>query len=195
MAGRGHVLALLSLIPALAGCETLERMDYLDRFFEPPRYAGPVSAVEPQPDPVPAPVTGPEPLAGPIRAMEPRPDPVPAPAPDWSAQQAPARTMEARPQAAPSPKPDADSSVRLLVRQHPWLMRFWAELTAAQQLRVERQLHRADVQLAAEPADPAAIWDTMGLADRARLVFGSGPPFERPTPGKNRDGSTWAGSP
>ncbi len=195
MTGRGHALALLLLVPALAGCETLERMDYLDRFFEPSRYAGSVSAKEPQQDQALPPASGPEPLSSPIRAMEPRPDPVPAPTPDRPAQPSPARTMEARPQAAPSLEADAHASVPLLVRQHPWLMRFWAELTAAQQLRVERQLHRADVQLAAEPADPAAIWDTMGLADRAKLVFGSGPPSERPTPAKDRDGSTWAGSP
>jgi hypothetical protein len=89
---------------------------------------------------------------------------------------------------------DAESRTRLLVRQNPWLTRFWMELTPAQRARVERQLHRGNVRLAAERTEPAMAWDSMGLSDRAELVFGKGPSFERPAPAEGRSAPTLAGN-
>ena len=46
--GGAPVLLLLLLAPAVAGCETMERMDFWDRFFEAsPRLATSVAAMEP----------------------------------------------------------------------------------------------------------------------------------------------------
>lgn len=197
----------------------MERMDYWDRFFEPPTLQGPVAAMEPRPDPAPAPPVHWTLQPGPVVAMEPRPDPPYPLAADRGFQPGSVVAMEPRPNPppqsasvegnaqanrvrAPEPRPelpaaspaDPESRTRLLVRQNPWLTQFWMELTPAQQSRVERQLRRGDVVLAAEKAEPAAAWDSMGLADRAKLVFGNGQPLERPAPLERRDGSTWARS-
>ncbi len=225
-ARRGRALALPLLALALSGCETLERMDYLDRFFESRSRLGPVAAVEPRPappdwaGPSPGPVVTAEPrpnpadwgtpLPGPVVAMEPRPDAASSPEADWRGS-APGSVvaMEPRPNPpapsvaeqrpnAPPPAVDTDPEARTrrLVRQHQWLTRFWMELTPAQQARVEQRLRRGGVQLAAAGGDAAALWDPMGLADRTKLVFGSGDPSpERPVPPESRGGSVWAGSP
>ena len=204
---------LLLLALALPGCETLDRMDYLDRFFEPQarQYAAsePRPAVAPAADWTPQPGSAfatepPPPYAtvadrgvqapAPVVAMEPRPNP-PTTAADAGAPPSRPRAAEPRPEtlagagsAAPQAA-DPEARTRLLVRQNPWLTRFWMELTPAQQSRVERQLRRGDVALAVENSEPAAAWDSMGLADRAALVFGRG---ERPAPPDRRDGSIWA---
>jgi hypothetical protein len=194
-ARRRRALALLPLVLAVSGCEAMERMDYLDRFFEPAARPGPVVAMEPMSEPVAPPAPDWSPGPGTVIAMEPRPNPVSPPAADRPLQ--PGRVRAAKPRPGPAPSPvetDAESRTRSLVRQHHWLTQFWMELTPAQQQRVERQLHRGNVRLAAERADAAAAWDSMGLADRARLVFGSGTPFERPAPAERRDGSVWAGN-
>lgn len=213
-ARRRGALAPLLLALALPGCETLDRMDYLDRFFEP--QARQYAAAEPRPGSASAPTAdwtpqpGPDPAAeplppyatvadqgvqppGPVVAMEPRPNPPTA----ADAGVPPNRTRAAEPRpetfagagsAAPQAT-DPEARTRLLVRQNPWLTRFWMELTPAQQARVERQLRRGDVALAVENSEPAAAWDSMGLADRAALVFGRG---DRPAPPERRDGSIWA---
>lgn len=216
LAPRVRAFAPLLVVLAVSGCETLERMDYLDRFFEPASQPAPVVAVEPRPDPAPDWRVQP----GTVVAMEPRPNPPSSPAADWNAQPGAVVAMEPRPnppaspavdgnmqasraravepRADPAPAPETDpgtdveSRTRLLVRQNQWLTRFWMELTAAQQARVERQLRRGDVVLAAGNAEPAVAWDSMGLSDRARLIFGSGQPMERPAPSDKRDGSNWA---
>lgn len=181
---RRHAIALLALGPLLAGCEALERMDYLDRIFEPERFARPVPAAQPQPEPLPPAAS--EPSTETVVAMEPLPDPAPLPA----------RQRAAPPPAAPEPaaltEVEGESRLRSTVRRNPWLTRFWSELTAAQQLRVERQLRRAENPPAAEPA---GAWDSMGLADRARLVFGDRPGPEAPDPSERREGSNWASRP
>jgi hypothetical protein len=212
--------APLLLVLALPGCETLDRMDYLDRFFETPASQRPVfAAAEPRPDPAPA--TGwNSSQPGPVVAMEPRPDPPSAYTYDAADTYAADRghepgsvvAMEPRPNPPPStsaaldgnaqpnraraaeapPPADPEARTRLLVRQNPWLTRFWMELTPAQQARVERQLRRGGVVLAAESTEPAGAWDSMGLADRASLVFGRGQPPERPAPPERRDGAVWA---
>ena len=224
-APRRSALAPLLFVLALPGCETLERMDYLDRFFEQPAsqrpafasdqrpapapttdwtaQPGSVAAMEPRPDPTSAYTAvvdrGVQP--GPVVAMEPRPNPPPSSAAaDGNAQPTSRpRAAEQRPEtlagagsAAPQATTDPEARTRLLVRQNPWLTRFWMELTPAQQSRVERQLRRGDVVLAVESAEPAVAWDSMGLADRAALIFGRGQPPERPAPPERRDGSTWA---
>jgi hypothetical protein len=61
------------------------------------------------------------------------------------------------------------------VRQHPWLTRFWSELRLTEQARIARQLPAAE--------DLPGTWDSMGLADRARLVAPSA------------DERRWAGGP
>ena len=211
-----RALGPLLIALAVSGCETLERMDYLDRFFEPGLRPGPVYAAEPQPNPPAAPATelGSQwgSLSGPVVAMEPRPDPA-----DWRSQPpGSVVAMEPRPDppvasasirnpqagrvrvgepqadAVPALEEDPETRTRSLVRQNQWLTRFWEELTPAQQARVARQLRNGDVVLAAESAEPAAAWDSMGLADRAKLIFGSGRSLERPAPPERSGGSTWA---
>ena len=68
--------------------------------------------------------------------------------------------------AQPLPLDPAARSAALL-RQNPWIARFWSELTPVEQSRVTRALARRG---AAGPV-PAA-WDPMGLADRLELLFG-----------------------
>ncbi len=181
-------------------------MDYFDRFFESQASQRPaVVMAQSRPDLAPAPPPAPPPASGwdlppgPVVAMEPRPDPPPpsvsSAALDGSAQ--PNRDRGARGAAEPRPDPaaaDPEARTRSLVRQNPWLTQFWMELTPAQQARVERQLNRGGMVLAAERAEPAAAWDSMGLSDRAKLIFGNGggQPLERPAPPERRDGSTWA---
>lgn len=156
-----------------------------------------VRAMEPIPSPgdYAAPDRGHQP--GSVVAMEPVPNPRDrAAATDRNAvRSASVRAAEPRPDPAPSPEGDAEDRTRSLVRQNPWLTRFWMELTPEQRARVERQLHRGNVRLASrEQADPAAAWDPMGLSDRASLVFGRGPSFQRPAPAETPNRSTWAGS-
>jgi hypothetical protein len=216
-ARRRRALAPVLLALALPGCEAMERMDYLDRFFEPTLAYRPVVAMDPAPAPLtdrhfqdsvvameprPNPPTARstadwDPPPGPVVAMEPRPNPPvtqAAVAADGNAQPNRARAAEPpRQEAAAAPQAaDPEARTRLLVRQNPWLTQFWMELTPAQQARVERQLQRGGMVLAAERAEPAVAWDSMGLADRARLIFGGGQPLERPAPPERRDGSTWA---
>ncbi|MBD0273914.1 MAG: hypothetical protein ICV73_18550 [Acetobacteraceae bacterium] len=165
--------------------------------------SGSVVAMEPRPDPPSAytSVVDRGVHTGPVVAMEPRPNPPPsgsATAADANAQPNRLRAAEPRPEtlagagsAAPQAT-DPEARTRLLVRQNPWLTRFWMELTPAQQTRVERQLRRGEVVLAVESSEPAVAWDSMGLADRAALIFGRGQPPERPVPQERRDGSIWA---
>ncbi len=231
---RCRALGLLFSVLAFPACETMERMDYFDRFFESQASQRPAVVMAqsrpdlaPAPPPAPAPASGWDLPPGPVVAMEPRPDPLssstswsgsdgglqpgavvameprPNPPPpsvssaalDGSAQ--PNRDRSARGAAEPRPDPaaaDPEARTRSLVRQNPWLTQFWMELTPAQQARVERQLNRGGMVLAAERAEPAAAWDSMGLSDRAKLIFGNGggQPLERPAPPERRDGSTWA---
>lgn len=185
---RGLAFALLAL--AVSGCEAMERMDYLDRFFEPASRPGPVVAMEPIANRMDWPAADREYESIPVVAMEPRPNPVaPAPAPAAERTPQPNRTRAVEPNPAPASEADAASRTRQLVRQNQWLTQFWMELTPAQQQLVERRLQRGAVRLAAEPAQPAAVWDPMGLSDRAKLIFGDGQTPERPAPAPKRDDS------
>jgi hypothetical protein len=151
-------LALLCLLP-LAGCAAMNQVTPLDRLFEPERFAAkPAPAQASPPEPAPAPAPAPEPA---VVAMEPRPDPAPVPA-------------SHRPPPAVAPA-DPDAALRQTVRQHPWLTRFWSELRVTEQARIARQLPAAE--------DLPGTWDSMGLADRARLVAPSA------------DERRWAGGP
>src|SRR3712207_1166645 len=122
---RSRALAFPLLVLALPGCETLERMDYWDRFFEPVASRQPpaAAAVEPtRPDPDPAPATDWASQPGPVVAMEPRPNPPSTPAADLGSQTAPVRGAEPRPNtAAPVVDTDPEARTRRLVRQNPWL--------------------------------------------------------------------------
>jgi hypothetical protein len=195
---RGRVLGLLLLAPAVSGCEAMDRMDYFDRFFEPASRPGPVLAMDPVANPgdyaPSSPDAGPQPRF--VRAMEPIANPGDyAPSAERAPQTASVRATEPRPSPAAPAEADPESRTRLLVRQNPWVTRFWMELTPTQQARVERQLYgRSNLRLAAGQTDSAAAWDLMGLADRVALVFGGAPPVERPAPAERRGGSTLAGS-
>lgn len=187
---RCRALALPLLAFLTPGCEALERMDYLDRFFEPQTYAQQEAA----PQPVPAAVTpDPDPAAdrdgqaGRIVAMDPIPDP--------PAAQARVRDAAASEQASP-PRTGAEERTRSLVRQNRWLTQFWMELTPAQQERVARRLNPGGARPAAagRTVDVEAAWDRMGLSDRAKLVFG-GAPAEEPGPENRRDDAVVARNP
>ena len=158
MSGRGCTpaptgrpyLALLCLLP-LAGCAAMNQVTPLDRLFEPERFAdksAPAQASPPEPAQVPAPAPVPVPVPA-VVAMEPRPDPAPV-------------VAIHRPPSPPVAPADPDAALRQTVRQHPWLTRFWSELRLAEQARIARQLPVAE--------DLPGTWDSMGLADRARLV-------------------------
>ncbi len=58
---------------------------------------------------------------------------------------------------------------RALVRQFPWIVRFWAELRSEERARVERAFRRRGQTNGLETA-----WDRMGLQDRVLLLFGPG---------------------
>lgn len=186
---RCRALALPLLAFLTPGCEALERMDYLDRFFEPQTYAQQEAA----PQPVPAAATlEPDPAAdrdgqaGRVVAMDPIPDP--------PAVQARARDAAAPEQVSLS-RTGAEDRTRSLVRQNRWLTQFWMELTPAQQERVARRLNPGGARLAAgRTVDVEAAWDRMGLSDRARLVFG-GAPAEEPGPENRRDDAVVARNP
>ena len=134
----------------------------LDRLFDPERFGAkpaPARAAPPVPRAAPAPAPDPAPT---VVAMEPLPDPAPVAATH-------------RPPPAPPTPADPDAALRQTVRQHPWLTRFWSELRPTGQARVARQLPAA--------GDLPGTWDSMGLADRARLV------------GPSTEERRWAGGP
>jgi hypothetical protein len=144
----------------------------LDRVFEPSRYgqaAQPALPLPPPtpPRPVPQAAAEPEPLAGQM------PDPAPAQVKDPDPVPDTLVTAEPLPEpAAATPAPRRDPALRIaaLLRDNPWLTRFWGELDGNQQGRVRRALARRGMG----GPDPAARWDPMGLDDRTRLVFGDG---------------------
>ncbi len=144
----GRALASLLIVLAVSGCETLERMDYLDRFFEPGQRPGPVFAadprlnppaapapvwgspatsvvaMEPRPDPVDSPATdGNQRPSGPVVAMEPLPNPPSVSAGERTVQAGRVRAADPRPDAVPAPEADPEARTRLLVRQNQWLTR------------------------------------------------------------------------
>ena len=169
--------ALLTLLLPLAGCAAMNQVTVLDRLFEPERFgaqpprpaAAPPRAVAALP-PVAAPAAVPPPIAPPA-AVAPPASPPAAVAPEIVAPDvATPDTVAMEP--LPDPKPvaasrrpapeDAEARLRQTIRQHPWVTRFWSELTLTEQARIARQLPADD--------DPPGRWDSMGLADRARLV-------------------------
>jgi hypothetical protein len=62
---------------------------------------------------------------------------------------------------------DPVTRMAVLLRQNPWLTRFWSELTPVEQSRVTRALARRGA-----PGPAPNSWDPMGLADRVELLFG-----------------------
>jgi hypothetical protein len=163
-----HALCALLAALLLPACSTIDerlrRIDVLDRVFEPSRFRQPPppQAVQVMPqlpaDPVPAPG------APPVWA-----EPVPQPAPVIRTPEPPPIIAEPIPDPEP-PRPQVDPEVRrnALIRQNPWLARFWGELTPAQQGRVSRAIIRSG----RPQSEAAPSWDRMGLAERTSLVFG-----------------------
>jgi hypothetical protein len=86
--------------------------------------------------------------------MEPLPDPEPV--------RASHRPASRPPETAPVEPEDGQTRLRQTIRQHPWVTRFWSELSVTEQARVARQLPAG--------GDAPGIWDSMGLTDRARLA-------------------------
>ena len=158
---RKSALLLVALLVPVACTpavdERLRRIDLLDRVFEPERFR------TPPPGP-PAVATA---VPGPVTPLDPMPatDPLAVPMPDPAA-----RSWFDAPAAEPMVAPPTDPALRrrALLRQQPWLSRFWSALTPAQQQRVQRRMPGE--------AEPAAAWDSMGLTDRVTLVFGEGGP-------------------
>jgi hypothetical protein len=186
--------ALLALL-MVSGCETLDRMDYLDRFFEPVTHARSVDASERRSMPLAnsAPQGDPQPAT--IRTTAALHDPAPPVASDPVTRPGPVHALERSASLPPPSGEGREAWTRRTVRKNRWLTQFWAELTPAQQLRVERRIQRGSTRSAAGHPEPDAIWDTMGLADRAKLAFGDDPPFDRPVPAGTRNASVWAHHP
>jgi hypothetical protein len=171
---------LLCCALALAGCGAVEvadrnlrRIDILDRVFDPGRFrepAAPPLLPEPlvvQAEPLPQQPLPQQPAAG---SYETGSDTPPPSQPAWT--DPPETVSRAEPVAAEpgtrATTPDPAARRSALLRQYPWLSRFWGELDTTQQGRVSRAMRRAG---SPAPGD-AERWDTMGLADRVRLVFG-----------------------
>ncbi|WP_176952985.1 hypothetical protein [Belnapia rosea] len=152
--------AALLCVFLCSGCQALNRMDYLDQFFDPKAYAARHTVPTPRDGQAVQPANSPEQGRG-------TPTPQQPPMPNRPSLQVPAE--EAAPQAPASSEREQDQWVRGNLRQNPWLALNWAQLTPAQQLRIERQLSDSEAK------EPAAAWDTMGLNDRAYLAFGSSP--------------------
>jgi hypothetical protein len=183
-------MALLCLW--LAGCgsagsvdEALRRVDVLDRVFDP---AGRWGNRQPAPPPEPPPrqiLVTPAPMPAALPLEQGSAEPEPLPGLDFPARVEPAA---AEPRALPAPAPPppvaalpaapppagADTRTPFMVRTNPWLTQFYGELTPEQQARVQRQLRSGTFAQPERAADPASVWDPMGLADRVRLVFGPG---------------------
>lgn len=84
---------------------------------------------------------------------------------------APVVAMEPRPNPPVSRQAPADSP-RERLRQNRWLAQFWEELTPNQRRRVETRMRRSQPPIASDHDSAGSTWDTLGLAERDRLVFG-----------------------
>jgi hypothetical protein len=173
--------ALLALL-MVSGCETLERMDYLDRFFEPTAYARSIDASERRPIPPPNSAPEGDPRLEVIPSAAPLRDPAQQIESDPTPQHGLVRTLKRQANQPPLSGEDWDAWTRRIVRENRWLTQFWADLTPTQQLRIERRMQHGTARLAGEHTEPEAIWDTMGLADRAKVAFADDSPSDRPEP-------------
>jgi hypothetical protein len=164
-ASRGAV-ALVLLLPALAGCQAvhdidaaMRRVDVLDRVFAPEAPSPPPPRVVVRSAPAVRPVPA---------AAEPEYPKEPEPLPE---------TLEA---VAPVPPQQPEAAARVdpgvrraaLIRENPWLTQFWSELDPAEQARVTRAMRRAGRVVGNGAVPPA--WDRMGLGERVQLVYGDG---------------------
>jgi hypothetical protein len=186
LTGWGCAPALLALL-MVSGCEALERMDYLDRFFEPTAYARPIDVSERRSIPLPN-LEG-DPRSEVLPSAASLHDPAQQIESDPTPQHGPVRTLKRQANQPSLSGEDRDAWTRRIVRENRWLTQFWAELTPAQQLRIERRMQRGTARLAGEHTEPEAIWDTMGLADRARVAFGDDSPSDHPEPIKTSEPS------
>lgn len=184
----GPALLLLGL--GLAGCQPLDRLDVLDRVFDPQGYAERHSQPPPPAPPV-LPDSTALPPAGPVAEAPPAPAPEPASEPPAPERRARTAALRVPPSAQAVPLEGGDARLRSIVQQHHWLARFWSELTASQQRQVERRFQRAGTPA----AGAAERWDVMGLTDRARLVFGGAGAPKSPAPLERSEGADWAASP
>lgn len=164
--------AALLLGAAIGACTQLDQatrhVDALDRVFEPERFRPPVAGPPKAPSAEAA--TGAEPAPMPAEGMADvppltaRPEPGTGLPPGWYVPDPP--TAPETP-AAPPASLDPAARIAVLLRQNPWIVRFWSELTPAEQGRVTRALSRRGA-----PGLAPVAWDPMGLADRVELLFG-----------------------
>lgn len=146
----------------------MRRADAPDRVFAPGRFhppaSGPAKApvTEPTTDAEPAPMPADLTFEDPPLAA--RPEAGTGLPPGWYIPDPP--TAPEAPEAPPVPLDPAARSAALL-RQNPWIARFWSELTPVEQGRVTRALARRG-----PPGAAPAVWDPMGLTDRLDLLSG-----------------------
>ena len=159
-------LACLGLAALLAGCAAeggAGRVGQPGRIPAPVSLPDPPAAVLPK-APIPVVAEMPEAAsATPDLAWVPGTLP-----PGWYIPEPPAGPEEPVASADRGAPPDPAQRMAGLLRQNPWLARFWSELTPAEQIRVTRALSRSG----AAPAAAPAAWDPMGLQDRVELLFG-----------------------
>ncbi len=90
------------------------------------------------------------------------------------------RVPPPRVQAAPAaPTPPQPTSLASRVRREGWMTRFWEQLTPTQRRRVLARMRRDAPPRAANPAEAATVWDSLGLPERDELIFGGGPASRR----------------
>lgn len=87
------------------------------------------------------------------------------------AQRVPPPRVQAAP-AALTPAPPTSLASR--VRREGWMTRFWEQLTPAQRRRVLTRMRRETPPRAADAAEAATVWDSLGLPERDELIFGGG---------------------
>jgi hypothetical protein len=80
-----------------------------------------------------------------------------------------ASARAALPSAKPVQTTTPELRARALMRQFPWITRFWSELQREERARAERAFRRRG-----QTEDFAATWDKMGLQERVLLLFGPG---------------------
>jgi hypothetical protein len=185
---------MLSALLLLPGCGTMNRMDYLDQFFDPEAYAARHATRLPA-------VAGPAQLASLPSGMQPGtqigsqggteagPQAPAMPERRLPAPVAPALPAVATAEQAPAvPEGDRDQWIRSTVRRNPWLALNWAQLTPAQQQQIERRLSDAGSGRLMADGGPASVWDTMGLDDRTDLAFSTPGGPRMAGAASNRDG-------
>lgn len=102
--------------------------------------------------------------------------------------------MEPRPNPPVGASRQHADTPRERLRQNRWLAQFWEELTPAQRRRVEARMRRSQPPIAADQESAQSAWDTLGLAERDRLVFGGAGPVRPAAAAAGTSSSAAAGA-